>query len=498
MSVAGIRANTEINLDELERRVRAPTAQHASAEDALAELVRLIESLGRPPGRSPPPVQTMSKSGPTATEPVQPPEMASLQPLTGLPPDEPSGTASVDIEEPESSEFASSYLRYPDGADLATERLSGGLILKDSALALAGVALIGVVFWLNGGAPGRPKAPPFIAAAQGPTKAPEPSSGSVTTSSDAGATALKDITQPAHVELVGSQVQPIDLNAHASPGDTSPSAALAPRLAGAAQPTEGAPRGVPGAVAVAPVVPAPIAAPPPAASQFPDSKPVRTASLPPDAEPNATVAASSTDSGEAAHAIDAPQPPAKGASEAAVVEQPSTPKLDMPAKQSRRSSARVVAAKTDATAPGAAAGSEPLHLGASMTPQAPAEPEAAPPAPPTAAQQPANPLTHAFSYVVGAVGALGAPAASVLKPAASESGDWAIQFAAPKSEAEAEADAARLNAKYARALNGATIGVHKTLVNGETIYALRVAGLSAADAAAMCARVKGRDCFIAK
>ena len=56
----------------------------------------------------------------------------------------------------------------------------------------------------------------------------------------------------------------------------------------------------------------------------------------------------------------------------------------------------------------------------------------------------------------------------------------------------------RLNAKYAPALNGATIGVHKTLLNGETIYALRVAGLSKAEAAALCARVKGRDCFLAK
>jgi hypothetical protein len=80
----------------------------------------------------------------------------------------------------------------------------------------------------------------------------------------------------------------------------------------------------------------------------------------------------------------------------------------------------------------------------------------------------------------------------------SKSGDWAIQFAAPKSEAEAKAAAARLNAKYAPALNGATIGIQKTQVSGETIYALRVAGLSKADAAALCVRVKGRDCSIGK
>ena len=59
---------------------------------------------------------------------------------------------------------------------------------------------------------------------------------------------------------------------------------------------------------------------------------------------------------------------------------------------------------------------------------------------------------------------------------------------------------AKLNAKYESALNGSTIGVHKAVVKGETIYRLRVVGLSKADAAALCARLKGDggDCFIAK
>ena len=58
---------------------------------------------------------------------------------------------------------------------------------------------------------------------------------------------------------------------------------------------------------------------------------------------------------------------------------------------------------------------------------------------------------------------------------------------------------ARLNAKYATALNGSTIGVHKAVVKGATIYRLRVTGLSKADAAALCARLKGDggECFIA-
>ena len=58
----------------------------------------------------------------------------------------------------------------------------------------------------------------------------------------------------------------------------------------------------------------------------------------------------------------------------------------------------------------------------------------------------------------------------------------------------------KLNEKYASALGGAAIGVHKADVNGDTIYRVRVTGLSKADAAALCARIKGDggQCFIAK
>jgi hypothetical protein len=76
-------------------------------------------------------------------------------------------------------------------------------------------------------------------------------------------------------------------------------------------------------------------------------------------------------------------------------------------------------------------------------------------------------------------------------PSASKSGNWAIQFTAPKTEAEAAA-VARLNAKYAGALNGATIAVQKSQVYGDTPYAMRVAGLSKAEAEALCPRQGSR------
>ena len=149
-----------------------------------------------------------------------------------------------------------------------------------------------------------------------------------------------------------------------------------------------------------------------------------------------------------------------------------------------------MAAKTVATTPSAATEMrrQPQRLAASMIPRAPAAPQT------TAASAASQELVHPVTPFGALVGALGA---SKVDQTASK-GDWAIQFAAPKSEAEAKLVAARLNAKYAPALNGATIGVHKTQVNGETTYTLRVAGLSKADATALCVRVKGRDCSIAK
>ena len=538
------------------------------------------------------------------TEQPQPLEMATRQPLA---PDEPTGTASVDIEAPLASKFGNAYLR-------------GGQTVKVSALVVAaGAVLIGAAFELEGGAPGQPKGPPFVAVAERSTNAPQRSGETVATLSDAGAIPLKDIAQPAAVKGVTSEEQLIELGDHASLGNAPPSANLAPTSAGAGQPTAGVSSGPLVAVAVnPPAVAARFAAPPP------DPKALLTVSVQPDGTQIATATPSATDSGEAVHASDGLQRPAKsapnGASEAAGVAQPSTHKLDLPTKLSRKPSARIVVAKVETAArgPEAEKGTEaaaepqaaseappapaqqpvnplshafsyivgalgapaasapqpsvkgvtseqpielgnnaslgdappsanlaPIPAGAAQTagassgspiaaavntpvvappfaapppaapqfpnpkakPSAPvvvaktetAAPDPASEAPPAPAQQPVNPLSHAFSYIVGA---LRVPAASARQPAdqtaAHKSGDWAIQFAEQKSEAEAKVNVARLNAKYAAALNGAKIGVNKTLVNGETIYALRVTGLSKADAAALCERLKGRDCFIVK
>src|SRR5262249_9316184 len=147
-----------------------------------------------------------------------------------------------------------------------------------STLALAGLAMIGAVFALRHGAPGFSKDPPFIAAAQGPTKVAPPSDQTVSTSSDAGASLLHDNGKPSPVKVVNSEEQPVHLNAQA-PATNRPPAN--PR----------APAGATDAAALAATINTPLVAPAPAGPpkgmtpDFPDPKPVRTVSLRPDGTP---------------------------------------------------------------------------------------------------------------------------------------------------------------------------------------------------------------------
>ena len=279
------------------------------------------------------------------------------------------------------------------------------------------------------------------------------------------------ITRPALVRIVSSEERPTNL-------DVDVSSVAIPTLA----PSEPAPTSVESPASAD-------ATSGPVVSQSTESNPLRTASGPPDAPaPSATLAS------EAAP-LDALQRPAEAAlkveGKVVVSAQPRTPNLGRIAKLSRRLAVNVTVAKTTAPAPRARAEMlrQPQHPGASTIQQAPTEPHTI--AASASAQEPVNPTTHVFGAQTGVLGRSAVETAT-------KSGDWAVQFAEPKSEVEAKVAAARLNAKYAPALNGATIDVRKTQVNGATIYALRVAGLSKADAMVLCVRVKGRDCSIIK
>ena len=372
-------------------------------------------------------------------------------------------------------------------AEQAAEARPKGWMLKVSALALAGVAMIGAVFALKGGAPGLSREPPFIAAAQGPTKVQPPSDETVTASSDAGGSLLKDNAKPASVKVISSEEQPVDLSAEASIGNPSAAQANPPAAADLAKSPAGGLTVTPVAATVdTPLVPPPAAAPGANDLGIPRSQTGSNGFAAAGRDADCSAKPSGPERECAATPAAAPtQPPGKlapkAASDAAGVAQPSTPKLDLPAKLSPKSSARVVVAKTDTTAPDATA----------QTPSASARAPVK-----QAPKKPKPEQTQAEATETPA-----APAAPpVDATAATASGGWAVQLAAPKSEAEASSEMARLTSKYGADLNGSTLGVHKAVVNGETIYRLRVVGLTKADAAALCARLKGDGgaCFIAK
>ena len=497
MSASGSRAMDEINLEEFERRLRAAGAQQSQAEDPLAELSRLVEfshmgiANGEPPARRA--AEPAARAQPLT--PLKSIETGTLRPTLDDEVEELApGASEADRAARRDYEFDAHQSDGASAADAGEERRPMRWKIAVSALALAGVAMIGAVFALRGGVPGLKKDAPFIAAAQGPTKVAPPSDQTVTTSSDAGATLLHDNGKPAAVKVVNSEEQPVDLNAQASVNNPPSAAAPANASAGTADPALTA-------IINTPLVP-PQAAPPPkgVTSEFPDPKPVRTISLRPDGTPIGAVSALDQPASNAnASPAPAQQPskPAaapsaaapstsapKAASDAVGVAQPSTPKIELPTKLSPpKSAARVAVGKTDTTAPD----------GTAQIP--PGEAQNSTPAKPEKAAKKPKP-----GQVVDATETTGAIATPVDATAATTSGGWSVQLAAPKSEAEAKSTATKLTSKYSAELNGSAIGVHKAEVNGETIYRLRVSGLTKADAAAMCARLKGEggQCFIAK
>ena len=293
--------------------------------------------------------------------------------------------------------------------------------------------MIAGVFVLKGGVPGLPKTPPFISAAKGPTKVQPPSEETVAASKDAGASLLKDSTQLARVKVVNSEEQPVDLTAQASLANAPAAPASAPAATGATQRRD-ARRG---------------AARPAGARRRLPRRSIRHSwrrlSLPRrrwrcnfrTPSPSGPFLCVRTGRRSRrrfpprrirAHCRMRPtrrnRQPRRGRRRPAAAvgaAQSSTPKLDLPTKLSGKSSARVVVAKTDTTAPGAAAETNPpLQLGVAGKPEKP-EPSAkarkseqAAAEPPAAPRQPVDPTP------------------------ATTSGGWAVQLAAPKSEAEAK------------------------------------------------------------
>jgi hypothetical protein len=470
----------EINLDEFEKRLRAAGAPSVASEDPLAELTRLVNSVhadARRAARTP-----QSEAAQAQGEPAM-----TLPPAFGADP-----RAAFAEPETETDDVAESSPRQDSGfSDHAPARRSRGWGFKVTGMIVVGVALLAGAAALKHGVPGLPKAPPFIAADDAPTKVQPPNEANVQSNGDVAALLMKDSATPTPVKVVNTEEQPVDLRTQTQP--PTPAASSSP---GGPPPTLAVDPGSPVATAPETQIVPPAAASASVAPLFPVAKPVKTVSVRPD---GTLIAAADASPAAAAPAPDVvPTPPAKVAVRAVdpVVATPeaATPKLDLPTKLSPKSQQRVVA-KTDTTAPNADASatpSAPLQLVASPKPSKPAKP-----APKTIAE-----ASVADSPPADAAPPAAAEAPNAAEPAAAAEGGgaWAVQLAAPRSESDAKSAIAKLKSKYAAALGDSALSIHQADVKGETIYRVRVSGLSRADAGSLCSKLKagGGDCFIAK
>jgi len=504
MSGSSAKIVPEINLDEFERRLRAAGAPPAGAEDPLAELTRLVNAVHadarratRPASTETPPMLPSVDEAPEIAPPESPPMPPPPPFAAGLRP----GFAEPEFE----ADHAGELIAEPEPAVSAGDarpRQSRGWRFKVGGMIVVGVALLAGAAAIKHGVPGLPKAPPFIAADEAPTKVQPPSEANVQTNGDIAALLMKDSATSTPVKVVNTEEQPVDLRTQTTPAPTpSASAGLEPAAApkiDAASPVGAAPD--------TPIVP-PAAASASVAPLFPAAKPVKTVSV----RPDGSLIASADESAPAAatappSAAAAPTPPTKVAVRAIdpVVATPeaATPKLDLPTKLSPPKPQQRTVAKTDTTAPDADASatpSAPLPFIGPIKPSKPAKPAAktidaaatdnAPPADaaPALASPPATP-----------------PAVAAIKPSAAapagEGGAWVVQLAAPRSEADAQSAIARLKKKFPDVLADAELSVHQAEVKGETIYRVRATGFSKGEAGALCAKLKagGGDCFIAK
>jgi SPOR domain len=242
----------------------------------------------------------------------------------------------------------------------------------------------------------------------------------------------------------------------------------------------------------------------PQASPSADTKPVRTVTLRPDGAPIATPL--SIESSPPAHE---PSQPAESGPVAMKdilgIEQ--SVKSDLLTKYSPVSPpSQIVVVKREATGHAIAADSRKQFLpeppvkpnGATTEPkssQAATNPIPAPAAPGESIRQSFDRMLHTIG---GLIGQSNPPVPQ--SDSMSASAGWAVQLAAPRSETEAKSGVRRLSSQYASKLKGSKIGVHKAVVDGVTVYRLRVVDLSKTDASALCARLKvdGGDCFLAR
>jgi hypothetical protein len=472
MSGSNARKVPEINLDEFERRLRAAGAPPSGAEDPLDELTRLVAMVS---------LDGVKGDSVAAAPEARMPKAESARVGPGPSQDQVGAAAAPSgaVEGFDLSADHSAALSTAVEKARPRTRRPRAWYFATAGLAAIGLALLAGAATLKIGASSLQKTPPFIAAAEGPSKVLPPSDAAVRSSADSAALLTKDSATAAPVKVVSTEEQPVDLAAQTpTPAPFAAAAAAGSPVAPAAD-----------TPIVAPAAPTATVAP-----LFPDANPVKTVSVRPDgtlisvdSTPTPSPAPSPQGAPRAVDSAPTATVPATAAGE------PATPKLDLPTKLSPKSSARVVA-KTDTTAPAAATDTTPnapLQLGS------PARAAAAPAQAAATKTPPAKPAPVVASADAGSAAT---PAKAAGSEPAAAGGGWAVQLAAPRSEADAQSAISRLKSKYSAALGDADLVARQAEVKGETIYRVRAGGLSKDAAAALCAKLKasGGDCFIAK
>ena len=153
MNVSGSRATNDINLEEFERRLRAAGAQQANVEDPLQELARLVESSYVGSSNSETSARPVSEPDKRGAESARWIETESLRPAIDATDDLIPAASESDRPARQDYEFDAPRSYDPQPAVEAVEPRPRRWKLAASALALAGLAMIGAVFALKGQVP---------------------------------------------------------------------------------------------------------------------------------------------------------------------------------------------------------------------------------------------------------------------------------------------------------------------------------------------------------
>jgi hypothetical protein len=469
-----------VNLDEFERRLGRPAAPARNGEDPLAELARLVGGTEDryktvfQPRPAPPryPAEPLSASEFRAHEPIVRPrrlggDFAAIEAgLRGAFAPEfraPPAPAPVAAPEPELQPepdidaddwLNAPYLPPPPVAEAPRSRLP---LYATAAIIIFGMAGIGASFALKR----HPVAPHEIAmikADDSPTKIQASYAGDAPRP-DQDASVLDNSPQPAPVAVVTHSEEPADLSAapQASPSQPQASANQAQQVA-------------------APAAIVPVPAPPAAEGQsfglagMIEPKKVRTVVV----RPDGTIVAN--DSPDQVPEAGAAQPSQTAAAQQVPAIAPVGPgPVALDAAAARPKTTERIASSESPDTPASTSGGDG-----------------------DAAEPATAPQTQSADANAANVADAGSEATDSVPQGRAT--NFAVQLAAPGSEAEARQSMAKLQREYGNELSGYHLKYRQATVANRSVYRVRVVGLSHQGAITLCEKLqtKGGSCFVAK